>query len=148
MPARDRGSAPQLMVANQVDVRLLHRQWSADGRAESRVPGSASEVCHLPVNGISFPGMIKSFRCRDTQKLFETGRSKSFGSISKVATRKLALLDAAATLDFLRSPPGNRLEALERDRAGQHGIRINDQWRVCFRWTAEGPEDVEIVDYH
>lgn len=92
--------------------------------------------------------MIKSFRCRDTQKLFETGRSKSFGSIAKVATRKLALLDAAATLEFPRSPPDNRLEALERDRAGQHSIRINDQWRVCFRWTTEGPEDVEIVDYH
>ena len=75
-------------------------------------------------------------------------RSKSFGSISKVATRKLALLDAAATLDFLRSPPGNHLEALERDRLGQHSIRINDQWRVCFRWTAAGPEDVKIVDYH
>lgn len=92
--------------------------------------------------------MIKSFRCKETQKLFETGRSKSFGSISKVATRKLALLDAAATLEFPRSPPGNHLEALERDRLGQHSIRISDQWRVCFRWTAAGPEDVEIVDYH
>ncbi len=92
--------------------------------------------------------MIKSFRCKETQKLFETGRTKSFGSISKVATRKLALLEAAATLDFLRSPPGNRLETLERDRLGQHSIRINDQWRVCFRWTAAGAEDVEIVDYH
>jgi proteic killer suppression protein len=66
----------------------------------------------------------------------------------EVATRKLALLDAAETLDFVRSPPGNRLEALERDRVGQHSIRINDQRRVCFRWTAAGPEDVEIVDYH
>lgn len=65
-----------------------------------------------------------------------------------MATRKLALLDAAETLDFVRSPPGNRLEALERDRVGQHSIRINDQRRVCFRWTAAGPEDVEIVDYH
>lgn len=92
--------------------------------------------------------MIRSFRCKETQKLFETGRSKSFGSISKVATRKLGLLDAAATLDFLRSPPGNHLEALERDRLGQHSIRINDQWHVCFRWTAVGAEDVEIVDYH
>lgn len=127
-----------------------NRQWSAPPMVAPNPfeTGCASDVCHLPVNGISFQGMIKSFRCRDTQKLFETGRSKSFGSISKVATRKLALLDAAATLDFLRSPPGNRLEALERDRAGQHSIRINDQWRVCFRWTAEGPEDVEIVDYH
>jgi proteic killer suppression protein len=92
--------------------------------------------------------MIKSFRCKETQKLFETGRSKKFGSITKVATRKLAQLDAAETLEFLRSPPGNRLEELKGDRAGQHSIRINDQWRVCFRWTETGPADVEIVDYH
>lgn len=58
------------------------------------------------------------------------------------------MLDAAATLEFLRSPPGNRLEALKGTRAGQHSIRVNDQFRVCFRWTAAGPEDVEIVDYH
>jgi toxin HigB-1 len=92
--------------------------------------------------------MIKSFRCKETQRLFETGRAKKFGSIAKVATRKLAQLDAAETLEFLVSPPGNRLEALVRDRAGQHSIRINDQFRVCFRWTDAGPEDVEIVDYH
>lgn len=65
-----------------------------------------------------------------------------------MATRKLAQLDAAATLEFLASPPGNRLEALEKDRVGQHSIRINDQWRVCFRWTKAGPANVEIVDYH
>ena len=92
--------------------------------------------------------MIKSFRCDDTRKLFETGKSARFGSIVKVATRKLAQLQAAATLEFLRSPPGNHLEALKGDRAGHYSIRINDQWRICFRWTATGPEDVEIVDYH
>lgn len=92
--------------------------------------------------------MIKSFKCSDTRKLFETGRSKRFGSIAKVATRKLTQLEAAATLEFLRSPPGNRLEALHGDREGQHSIRVNDQWRICFRWTPAGPEDVEIVDYH
>jgi toxin HigB-1 len=92
--------------------------------------------------------MIQSFRCAATQGLFEKGRSKKFGSIAKVATRKLVQLDAAATLEFLRSPPGNRLEALAADRAGQYSIRINDQWRVCFRWTKAGPADVEIVDYH
>lgn len=92
--------------------------------------------------------MIKSFRCDDTRKLFETGKSARFGSIVKVATRKLAQLQAAATLEFLRSPPGNRLEALKGDRKGRYSIRINDQWRICFRWTAAGPEDVEIVDYH
>ena len=92
--------------------------------------------------------MIKSFRCDDTRELFETGKSARFGSILKVATRKLTQLEAAATLEFLRSPPGNRLEALKSDRAGQYSIRVNDQWRICFRWTAAGPEDVEIVDYH
>lgn len=92
--------------------------------------------------------MIKSFRCKETQKLFETGRSKQFGSIMKIATRKLAQLDAAETLEFLRSPPGNHLELLKGNRSGQYSIRINDQWRVCFRWTDTGPEDVEIVDYH
>jgi len=65
-----------------------------------------------------------------------------------VAARKLTMLDAAQTLDFLRSPPGNRLEALRGDRKGQYSIRINDQFRICFRWTDDGPVDVEIVDYH
>ena len=92
--------------------------------------------------------MIRSFRCSDTQSLYETGKSKRFSGIATVATRKLTQMDAAATLEFLRSPPGNRLEALKYDRLGQHSIRINDQWRLCFRWTVAGPEDGEIVDYH
>lgn len=92
--------------------------------------------------------MIRGFRCADTQALFETGKSRRFSSIARIAARKLAQLDAAQTLEFLRSPPGNHLEALKRDRKGQHGIRINDQFRVCFRWTNQGPDDVEIVDYH
>lgn len=92
--------------------------------------------------------MIKSFGSAETQALFETGKSKRFGAVLTVATRKLTQLDAAATLEFLKAPPGNRLEALRGDRKGQHGIRINDQWRICFRWTPAGPEGVEIVDYH
>jgi toxin HigB-1 len=92
--------------------------------------------------------VIKSFKCEDTRKLFETGKSARFGSILKVVTRKLTQLEAAATLEFLRSPPGNRLEALKGDREGQFSIRVNDQWRICFRWTAARTEDVEIVDYH
>ncbi|MBP8274831.1 MAG: type II toxin-antitoxin system RelE/ParE family toxin [Acidobacteria bacterium] len=92
--------------------------------------------------------MIRSFSSAETRALFETGKSKRFGGVVTVATRKLTQLDAAATLDFLKAPPGNRLEALRGDRKGQHSIRINDQWRICFRWTPTGPEDVEIVDYH
>jgi toxin HigB-1 len=92
--------------------------------------------------------MIKGFRCADTRALFETGKCKRFSVIAKAATRKLAQLDAAQTLDFLRSPPGNRLEALKGDRKGQFSIRINEQYRLCFRWTAQGPTDVELVDYH
>ena len=92
--------------------------------------------------------MIKGFRSADTRKLFESGKSKRFGAILVVATRKLTQLHAATTLAFLKSPPGNHLEALKGDRKGQHSIRINDQWRICFRWTAAGPEDVGITDYH
>ena len=92
--------------------------------------------------------MIYSFHCADTQRLFETGKTKRWQAIIRVAERKLVQLDAAATLDFLRAPPGNRLEALSGNRAGQHSIRINDQWRICFFWTDQGAEGVEIVDYH
>lgn len=92
--------------------------------------------------------MIKSFHSQETRTLFETGKSRIFSAIADVAMRKLAQLDAAETLEFLRSPPGNRLEALKGDRAGQYSIRINDQFRLCFRWSDIGPEDVEIVDYH
>lgn len=92
--------------------------------------------------------MIRSFRCKETRKLFETGRTKRFSPIKNVAERKLIQLQAAETLDDLKSPPGNRLEALSGDRQGQHSIRINQQWRLCFFWTDDGPEEVEIVDYH
>ena len=92
--------------------------------------------------------MIQSFSCADTEELYTNGRSKKFGNFKATAERKLQMLDGAATLEFLRAPPDNRLEALTGDRAGQHSIRVNDQWRVCFVWTNEGPKNVEIVDYH
>lgn len=92
--------------------------------------------------------MIRSFNCEDTKGLFETGKSKRFVNIKTIAERKLQQLASAATLEFLRSPPGNRLEALSGNRAGQHCIRINGQWRLCFVWTEQGVDGVEIVDYH
>lgn len=91
---------------------------------------------------------ITSFKCPETQRLFTSGKTRHFANIQSVAERKLAQLDAAVTLEFLRSPPGNRLEMLVGDRQGQHSIRINDQWRLCFVWTEKGVVDVEIVDYH
>ncbi|MFM9884187.1 MAG: type II toxin-antitoxin system RelE/ParE family toxin [Burkholderiales bacterium] len=92
--------------------------------------------------------MIQSFRSKDTQELFEGKKPKRFRALATIAERMLAQLDAAQTIEFLRAPPGNRLEALKGDRKGQHSIRINDQWRVCFVWSAVGPSNVEIVDYH
>ena len=91
--------------------------------------------------------MIRSFRCADTQALFEIGRCRRFSRIASVAVRRLAQLDAAHELRDLRSPPGNRLEALRGDRAGQYSIRINDQFRICFVWIEQHAEQVEIVDY-
>ncbi len=92
--------------------------------------------------------MIKSFANADTQQIFEEGKSRRFANILNVAERKLTMLQAAVLLTDLRAPPGNHLEALKDDRAGQHSIRINKQWRICFVWTDEGPTNVEIVDYH
>jgi toxin HigB-1 len=93
--------------------------------------------------------MIRSFADKATERLFRDGPCPAqWRSIETVALRKLDMVDAATRLDDLRSPPGNRLEALKGDRRGQYSVRINRQWRVCFRWTSEGPEAVEIADYH
>ncbi|MCP5142632.1 MAG: type II toxin-antitoxin system RelE/ParE family toxin [Chromatiales bacterium] len=92
--------------------------------------------------------MIRSFKCRDTQTLASGQSVARFSQITKVARRKLRQLEISSTLNDLRIPPGNRLEALKGDRTGSHSIRINDQWRICFRWSDGGADDVEIVDYH
>lgn len=92
--------------------------------------------------------MIRSYRCKDTKRLANGFRVRRFINMERVAQRKLAQLDAAATLDFLRVPPGNRLEALSGERRGWYSIRINEQWRLCFRFVDGDAYDVEIVDYH
>ena len=93
--------------------------------------------------------MIRSFADRDTERLWEREPVRAFPSeLRRVMLRKLGHVDAAVRLDELRLPPGNRLEKLHGDRAGQHSIRVNDRWRICFRWTGSDADDVEIVDYH
>ncbi len=91
--------------------------------------------------------MIKSFKCKDTEALFRDEVVPQFRAIERAARRKLLYLNQARTLTDLRVPPGNHLEALKGSRAGQHSIRVNDQWRICFQWSASGPFAVEIVDY-
>lgn len=91
--------------------------------------------------------MIRSFADKHTQRLFNDEKVRRFTAFERQARRRLLLLDAAASLDDLRVPPGDRLEGLAGDRKVQHSIRINDQWRICFRWN-NGAHDVEIVDYH
>jgi len=92
--------------------------------------------------------MIRSFKCKQAKALSKGQRIKKFVNIANVARRKLRQLEIANQLEDLRVPPGNHLERLKGDRFGQHSIRINDQWRVCFYWTNAGAKDVEIVDYH
>ena len=92
--------------------------------------------------------MIVSFRDKETQALFEAGKSRRWANIAKTALRKLDQMEAATQLNDLLVPPGNRLEALMGDRTGQHSIRVNDQYRICFVWKADGAHDVEIADYH
>lgn len=93
--------------------------------------------------------MVRSFGDKETERVWQRKLvTKLDVQVQRAALRKLLILDAAERLSDLRVPPGNRLERLKGDRSGQYSIRVNQQWRVCFRWTAAGPEDVEIVDYH
>lgn len=92
--------------------------------------------------------MIRSIKGDETGRPWRTGESRRFGAIARIALRKLDQIDASIAIEDLRAPPGNRLEKLKGDRAGLWSIRINDQWRVCFRWQDGDAWDVEIVDYH
>lgn len=111
---------------------------------------TTSSTSSLDVNHAKryYTDVIVSFRSAETEALAKGQRVRRFESIETVARRKLRQLQIAGRLEDLRVPPGNRLEALKGNRAGQHSIRVNDQFRVCFRWTSAGAEDVEIVDYH
>ncbi|WP_236789651.1 type II toxin-antitoxin system RelE/ParE family toxin [Amycolatopsis sp. GM8] len=101
------------------------------------------------INASRYDGwVIRSFADKDTERLWNRTRVKQFQAFERIARRKLEMINAAATLTDLTVPPGNRLELLRGDRTGQHSIRINDQYRICFRWTEAGPEDIEICDYH
>ncbi len=127
----------------------------------------SSRSCPIPLNGSPAAGlaywpcltlimrrviirdMIRSFRCKETERIFRREGSRKFPpGIQRGAQRKLVVLDSAEALDDLRTPPGNRLEKLSGDRQGQYSIRINERWRICFRWSAGNAGDVEIVDYH
>jgi proteic killer suppression protein len=92
--------------------------------------------------------MIRSFACVDTEALFHSYAVSRFRNIERVARRELLQIHAATELASLRIPPGNQLEALKADRKGQHSVRVNDQWRICFVWKSDGAHNVEIVDYH
>ena len=92
--------------------------------------------------------MIKSFADDETRTLFETGKSRRWNLIARSAVRKLVQIHSVTRIEELNVPPGNRLEALKGHRMGQHSIRVNDQWRICFRWKRDGVHDVELVDYH
>lgn len=128
--------------------------WPADDAGGQRA-GPGPRVGRKPaaslasINDFRYYGaVIRSFRCKETERLFQRQSVRRFKAIESVARRKLEMLEAAQRLDDLRVPPGNRLEALTGDRKGQHSIRVNDQFRICFTWREGGPEMVEIVDYH
>jgi proteic killer suppression protein len=133
-------------LAGQIERRVLTQQSAALARG---IPSRyESLVIRIPMRYVLL--MIRNFRGKIAELILQ-GRAVPKGfpaNLTKVARRKLIMVDAAAFLEVLNSPPGNRLEALKGDLAGKHSIRINDQWRIVFRWTEAGPEEVEIIDYH
>lgn len=130
--------------------KVLRGFWASGPKATELGAWRLKTLITLDVNHATRydASVIKTFKFADTEALSKGRRVKRFVRIESVARRKLRQLQIAGRLEDLRVPPGNRLEALKGDRAGQHSIRVNDRFRVCFRWTVAGAEDVEIVDYH
>lgn len=128
--------------------KVLELSPSAGAAVRLRNP----QIARYPFSGarktVYNQNLIVSFRESETKTLFQTGRSRKFRSIERVAKRKLDAVNTAGKLVDLRVPPGNRLEALRGNRAGQHSVRVNDQYRICFVWAEGGPQNVEITDYH
>jgi proteic killer suppression protein len=119
------------------------------GRADRRAPGSVIYFMrYVTRNMLVYCRMIQSFRNRDTEALFNGRRVRRFEGFAAQAERRLQILESATSLVDLAGLPSNRLETLHGDRVGQHSIRINQQWRICFVWRDDGPHEVEIVDYH
>lgn len=146
--AEDRGGAGQKTRGrNRRETAGPPLNESAVRRDDS--PGFLLPLVVNDAGRYGLEAVIRGFACRETERLFNDEESRRLPpQIQRVARRKLLMLHQARRVDDLRSPPGNRLEALKADRAGQHSIRINDQWRVCFRWDGQDAHDVEIVDYH
>jgi proteic killer suppression protein len=158
--ARSPGATGRGHAAAALDVMHFHDlrhtgntiagQAGATHRMTDAVGHSPPVLTACVINATRYyVDVLRSFKDRDTEAVWLRQRSRLLdGTTQRVAWRKLAILDAAETLGDLRVPPGNRLEKLRGDREGQHSIRINQQWRICFSWSDSGPEDVEIVDYH
>ena len=126
----------------------LHRREV--GRFAGLIKSVSDNYLHLTYNATRniLCDMISSFKNKDTRELYETGGNRRFTAVARIALRKLDMLAAATQVETLRVPPGNHLEALSGDRKGQWSIRINGQWRICFKWNGSNAEEVEIVDYH
>jgi proteic killer suppression protein len=132
---------------------MANSYWQANMLQCRKPPGrrAVKGVLKYSVKRNTLCGMIRSWADPKLKRFFLDGRAPAkagWASVDRIALRKLDMLDAAARLEDLRSPPGNRLEALKGDRSGQHSIRINNQWRICFTWRNGDAEEVEIVDYH
>lgn len=130
-----------------MQIKGLNEISPVDGRGFAYFKCNHYSALQILLRGISCP-MIHSFACEDTQALFQSRAVPRFKNIERVARRKLLQLHAASLLNTLRVPPVNMLETLKGDRTGQHSIRVNEQWRICFVWQTDGAYQVEIVDYH